>query len=59
MRDLKIANGLVCCGLCLFFDQFEFFLHSMSITVIIIKGRKIETGVTKKYVHIIQKRLIL
>ena len=49
MGDLKITNGLVCCGLRLFFDQFECFLHSMSITVIIIKGRKIETGVTKKY----------
>ena len=42
MGDLKIANGLVCCGLRLFFDQFEFFLHSMSITVIIIKGRKLK-----------------
>ena len=49
MGDLKIANGLVCCGVCLFINQFEIFLHFMSITVIIIKGRKIETGVTNKY----------
>lgn len=64
MGDLKIANGLVCCGLCLFFDQFEFFLHSMSITVIIIKGRKNWNWSHKEIrvnhnMHIIQKRLIL